>query len=79
VLPSSLGFIEGGCDLFLGSAKLGIENNNLHIVVEKDGTLIDEDDVLVQLKDEIFMLLVDNDIWRPQATVGTPLSSAGKC
>ncbi|CAH1099112.1 unnamed protein product [Psylliodes chrysocephalus] len=45
------------------SQKMMIDGSNL--VLEVDGTLVDEDDVLLSLKTETFILLTKDEIWRP--------------
>lgn len=54
------------------SAKLDI--NGSILVLESDGTVIDEDEVLTSFEKEIFLLLECNEIWFP-AYVHAPTSS----
>jgi hypothetical protein len=66
--------------------KLGIQSNDCTIVDEKDGSVIDEEEVLQEFKGGILMLLTGDEVWSPatslsgdSAPVGTPTSVAGCC
>ncbi len=55
-----------------GCAKLGLPNSGVHVVLEMDGTEVDEEDYFSFLNsDATLMLLTPADQWRP-AGLGMP-------
>lgn len=51
--------------LHVGAAKLGISAAGCTLVLEEDGTVIDDYDVLVDLPSKTLMLLQTNEHWMP--------------
>ena len=53
----------------LGMEKLGIEENDQQIVLDEDGTIIDDDDVVSALdKNTLLMVLKENESWKHAET-----------
>ena len=51
------------CDLlFIGCEKLGIVEAGCQVVDERDGSIIDEDDVIQEMKGKAFLLLESGDV-----------------
>lgn len=73
------------CDLFLkyliiqcssANLKLNLEAascTDLRVVVEKDGTDVDEDEALTMMKDEVFMILQPGKCWTAESVSATGL------
>ncbi|XP_036144473.1 uncharacterized protein LOC118646197 [Monomorium pharaonis] len=59
------------------NTKLGI--NGSIFVMEKDGTNVDDDEVLKFCSGEIFMLLEEKDIWSPQNETESQSHTATSC
>jgi hypothetical protein len=49
----------------LGSAKLGL-SGNVTVVLEVEGTEVDDDDMLESVKGDVLMLLQDGESWTPR-------------
>ena len=60
-------FIHYLINFYKGAAKLGLTVAAvfLRVVLESDGSEIDEDDMLVDLKGEVFLLLAPEELWSP--------------
>jgi CIDE-N domain len=50
---------------FTASAKLGLQGNSCRVCLEDDGTVIDEDEVLAELKGQTLLILTDLQHWSP--------------
>jgi len=50
-----------------GRQKLGI-SNPVAVCLQEDGTVIDDDDVLLEYKDEVIMMLASTETWTPVAS-----------
>ena len=48
---------------FMACEKLGVDYESCQIVDEADGSVIDEDEVLLEMKGSVIMLLGKNDVW----------------
>ena len=48
---------------YIGCEKLGISHVGCTVVDESDGTVIDDDDALLELRDTVFVLLASGDEW----------------
>lgn len=46
-----------------GASKLNIDGTELSVVLEEDGTVIDDDEVLQELGDKVFLLLETGQAW----------------
>lgn len=46
-----------------GASKLNIDGTELSVVLEEDGTVIDDDEVLQELRDKVFLLLETGQAW----------------
>jgi len=51
--------------MIIGCKKLGISHDGCSIVDESDGTVIDDDETLLELKNKTFILLESTDEWTP--------------
>ena len=51
--------------MFKADDKLQL-NGQLKLVLEKDGTEVDDEDILFRFKNEVFMLLEANKAWKPE-------------
>lgn len=54
-------------NIITASQKLEIDGSTL--VIEKDGTPITDDDILLYLKDELMLLLTKSEIWCPASSI----------
>lgn len=50
-------------------ASTKLEINGVQLVIEKDGTPVDDDDVLNVVKSEVMLLLGEGEIWLPSQTL----------
>ncbi len=52
---------------------MGIESREgCHIVDESDGSIIDDDEVLLEMKGSVMMLLKPNETWTPALSLTAP-------
>lgn len=51
-------------------------NGELKLVLEKDGTEVDDEDILFHFKNEVFMLLEANQAWEPEIPKDTVVIQA---
>ena len=53
---------------------MGISQDGCRVVDESDGTVIEDDEVLLELKDKVFILLASGDEWTPLQQPASPPS-----
>ena len=53
-----------------GASKLNLEGTEFSVVLEEDGTVIDDDEVFQEFRDKVFLLLENWQAWAsPQMTL----------
>jgi hypothetical protein len=58
-------FCVCGCFFFLGSQKLGLQDKVNNIVLEEDGTVVEEDCTLLELQGKTLIFLQSGQCWVP--------------
>ncbi|KAF5278248.1 hypothetical protein FQR65_LT15737 [Abscondita terminalis] len=66
---------ENKCEQLIFKANQKLEINGSVLVLESDGTLVDDDNALMCLKKEIFLLLQCNEFWSPVSPPPSKTSS----
>lgn len=62
----------------LAGEKLQLRGEGLYVVLEKDGTEVDEDEILECFKAEVLMILEDTQIWEPDVPKDTVVIQASE-